>query len=378
MTKQLLSEIPAGYFLDFGLEVMNPEDRYLPNEIELRPVNCAGDPTLDINATCASTVNLNLPIGSELIVSGVWLAPFVNHTAKRRLYPIARLPNWETIPLTPPYTDGEQVMLIVFASLYGVSAVISVVSCILLIKVIGASMSNIFLFFFVFSTFVFRCIYVALYSSGHLQSANAGYFVLVETPSFFIVSILTVLIMSYAFCVTSVKGNVTESAYLRYWVIWLVTQVVLYSILALVLGLLTGLDTVETLQISCNNRISEVIPNRTVDNIRIAYHAFILTIAFVCAIIVFKFAKNLRDTLESNSLFILSAIGGVSVVLTSLLWVIYSALDGSTPYFIIPLFISECPPLLLICFLIFPSKETDQEGEYRSKRREVRRRRNQD
>jgi hypothetical protein len=376
LTEDLIQRVPIGYVLDFGLEVMDPSEKFSPNEIELRPLNCQGDSNISFTSTCGIPFNHSLPVGTELEVSGIWLNPFLNYTAQRRLFPIAREVNWETTPLDSPYTEGERDMLIVFAALYGLSALISVASCLLLIRLIGASLSNIFLFFFVFSTFVFRCIFLALYSSGALLTATPGYFVLVETPSFFIVSILTVLIMSYSFCVMSVKGYADDKAYVRYWGYWFATQIMLYLILALILGLLTGLNTSETLQTSCSNRISKVVPNTTVDDIRIAYHAFILVIAFCCAVIVFYFGKALRDTLESNSLLTLSAIGGVSVVLTSLLWVIYSGLDGSSPYFVIPLFLTEVPPLLLICFLIFPSKEKEDEDEYRTRRRENRRRRN--
>ena len=45
------------------------------------------------------------------------------------------------------------------------------------------------------------------------------------------------------------------------------------------------------------------------------------------------------------------------MLLSNILWVIYSGLSGSSPYFVIPLFFVEVPPLILIMLLVLPKEE---------------------
>ena len=45
------------------------------------------------------------------------------------------------------------------------------------------------------------------------------------------------------------------------------------------------------------------------------------------------------------------------MLLSNILWVIYSGLSGSSPYFVIPLFFVEVPPLLLLMFMVVPKEE---------------------
>ena len=162
--------------------------------------------------------------------------------------------------------------------------------------------------------------------------------------------------MSYAFCVASVRKGGFDVVIKSHWSMWIASQILLYGTLGLVLGLLIGLDSSDTTYDSCFGRKASVEENDTVEYIRIAYHSFLLLFAIVAGLIVFSLGAELKDSLksESSSLLFLSTIGGSSTIATNVLWVIYSSLSGNSPYFVIPLFFSECVPLLIICFLVFP------------------------
>mmetsp|Transcript_4166 Transcript_4166/g.5377 ORF Transcript_4166/g.5377 Transcript_4166/m.5377 type:complete len:155 (+) Transcript_4166:3720-4184(+) len=136
---------------------------------------------------------------------------------------------------------------------------------------------------------------------------------------------------------------------------WGLAQVLLYTVLAIVLVLLTTLDTSETVETECFGRISHVEKNNVIEYVRIGYHSFILFITILCSIMVVAYGKELRDELQTNSLLTLSLIGAVSVFSNSLLWVIYSSLSASSAYVVIPLFFTEVPPLLIILSFIYPS-----------------------
>ena len=173
-------------------------------------------------------------------------------------------------------------------------------------------------------------------------------------------SVLTVLIMSFAFIVAASQG---KNKLGTYWMYWLILQLFLIAVLFVVVGLMIGLDNNDEITISCFGRQSSVEENTTIRDIRIAYHSFLLFVAIVGAIIVMKQGRDLPDHENKTTLQTLSALAGVAVVLTSLLWVIYSAIDDPSPYFVIPLFFTEVPPLLLMCHLTFPSKNNGMEAE---------------
>jgi len=345
-----LDNVPGDFVIDFGYEVTNISQKYYKNEIELRPLNAQGS-TLGITVDQAR----QLPSFSA---NGAWVSPF-SHPSLTRVYPIARMVNWEEEDTDNLLTSGEKAMMGVFCGLYGLSCVLSIVGFFLVFVGGALSLSVLMLFFFVILTFLFRCILCGLFASGHYDSATDDYFGLLEPPSFFVFSILTVLIMSYWFCVKAAKGKATAETFMKYWKGWLLSQLFIYLVMAAVFILLNELDTDDDVVTYCFGRTATVKENDTVQYIRIAYHSLLLFLAIICAIMELKLGIVLKESLEKDTLLVLSVLGGVSVVSNCLLWVVYSAASGSTPYFVIPLFMTEAPPLLAITYLVLPARRSD-------------------
>ena len=266
------------------------------------------------------------------------------------------------VPKGDVLSRGEQAMVGVFAGLYGLSFLIALFLAISVFQ-FAPSLTNLILFFFILLTFLFRCIYLCIYASGGFRVEGSGSFVLVEPPSFFILSVASILIMSYGFCVYCLKKSVPqESAFSKFWTSWIIFTIFLYCVLAVVLALLSTLDTSDTIISDCYGRIVTTQNNFTVQAIRIAYHSFLLFLAILSAITLFFLGRELKTTLKADSLSHLSIISGLSVLLTSILWVVYSALSGSSPYFVIPLWFCEAPPLLLVGILVRPETADDDSG----------------
>ena len=322
-----------------------------------------------------------------------WPKPFSNGNGAR-IYPVARMDNWEngqfhyktflflstfslfssftfvtkhndfffilwhfiSVPKGDVLSEGEQAMVGVFAGLYGICFLVTLFLALSVLR-FAPSLTNIILFFFILLTFLFRCIYLSIYASGGFRVEGSGSYVLVEPPSFFILSVASILIMSYGFCVYCLKKSVPqESAFTKFWTSWILFTIFLYCVLAVVLALLSTLNASDTIVSGCYGRIVTTESNFTVQAIRIAYHSFLLFLAIISAIVLFLLGRELKMTLKADSLSHLSIISGLSVLLTSILWVVYSALSGSSPYFVIPLWFCEAPPLLLVGFLVRPEK----------------------
>lgn len=245
-------------------------------------------------------------------------------------------------------------MVGVFAGLYGLCFLFAFTFALVAFR-FAFSVSNFLLFFFILLTFLFRCVYLCIYASGGFRVEASGSFVLVEPPSFFILSVASILIMSYGFCVYCLKNSLPQqSAYSKFWTSWIVFTIFLYCILAVVLALLCSLSTSDTIISECYGRIVTTESNFTVQAIRIAYHSFLLFLAIISAVTLYFLGRELKSTLKADSLSHLSIISGLSVLLTSILWVVYSANSGSSPYFVIPLWFCEALPLLLVAFLVLP------------------------
>ena len=86
-----------------------------------------------------------------------------------------------------------------------------------------------------------------------------------EPPSFFILSVASVLATSFGFCLYCLKNNIPqEKAFVRFWLYWGAFNVILYLILMVVLVLMTQLDTEDDVTITCYGRSVEVDESFTI------------------------------------------------------------------------------------------------------------------
>jgi hypothetical protein len=257
-------------------------------------------------------------------------------------------------------------MVGIFAGLYGIAFIFTLFLLLRILKmtVYQPAFTSLLLFFYTLCTFLFRCIYLSIYVSGGLREEGPSSYVLVELPSFFILSVASILIMSYGFCVFSIRNSVPLSTVKRkFWFWWFLFRVFLYSILVIVLTLLCTLNASSQIHSQCFGRIINTQDNFVVQTIRIAYHSFLLILAVISTMALFLLERELHSTSQSDYLSHLSIISGISVLSTSVLWVVYSALSGSSPYFVIPLWCCEALPLMIICLLVGPSFSSTQSDD---------------
>jgi hypothetical protein len=217
------------------------------------------------------------------------------------------------------------------------------------------TLANLSLFFFIGMTQAFRCVYLALFTSGELQTENEISYVLVEPPSFFVLTAASILILSYGFCFYCVKRSIPQaSVYMRFWIIWSLFTVLLYALMVVVIALESTVYNRISVYVDCYGLVNYKENSNSVQKVRIVYHSILLLFAVFAAVFILFLGRGLQQEIMVDYLLLISIICGVSVFSTNIMWVIYSALSASTPYFVIPLWICECPPLVLICFLARP------------------------
>jgi hypothetical protein len=243
-------------------------------------------------------------------------------------------------------------MVSIISALYGLAMVF--VFCLAFVVLPAApSITNLLLFFFVLLTFLLRTLYLALYAAGYFHTEDTVSFLLVEPPSFFLLSIASLFIMTYGFCLYCLKANTPQqSVYFQIWIYWAFFTIALYLLMAVVIILLNELDREDEVSVYCYGREVFVSPSFTVETIRIVYHTILLVLASAATIAIFILARQIEKSLEAQSLFTLNAISTLPVMLTSVLWVIYSAISGASPYFVIPLWFCECPLLVATCLYL--------------------------
>eukprot|EP00009_Paramoeba_aestuarina_P004329 CAMPEP_0201511284 /NCGR_PEP_ID=MMETSP0161_2-20130828/3752_1 /ASSEMBLY_ACC=CAM_ASM_000251 /TAXON_ID=180227 /ORGANISM="Neoparamoeba aestuarina, Strain SoJaBio B1-5/56/2" /LENGTH=1798 /DNA_ID=CAMNT_0047906711 /DNA_START=91 /DNA_END=5487 /DNA_ORIENTATION=- len=354
---ELLRSVPGDHVFDLGQEVLDDDDKRYADEVELRPLNAKlakGDLIRD--GTTVREVLSEVDENDFIVEMTVyWRKPF--DKGSTRVYPITREKVWKDDTQDDVLSQGEKIMVAVFGALYGLSFLISLIFTYQIFSRVP-SLTNLILCFLVWLVFIFRCVYLSMFAAGYFREEDTASFILVEPPSFFIISIASVILMSFGFCLYCLKSHVQQDqVFTKFWVVWLVFNIFIYLIMVVVLVLETQLDTSDTEIVDCFGRVVEVDESFTVQAIRIAYHSFLLVVAVVTCASLVMLGRKLDQTVDSSSLSTLSIIAGMSVFVTSLLWVIYSAASGSSPYFVIPLFFCEALPLLGLMYKIVPDSD---------------------
>ena len=369
-----LVDIPNDYYFDFGLQ----QDNAKWSDFEILPLDVKD---ISITVTVGELLNST---NTTVWLSGVWMNPY-SYGNSSTVFPIARMADWHeghffpqtffihislefyhilivlssSVPSTQLLTPSQQVMVTIFAVLYGIGFLLVVGLAFYERK--RMTLANVLLFFFIAMTQLFRVFYIAFFTGGELQTETEVSFFLVEPPSFFVLSASSILILSYGFCFYCVTHSIPqEKVFMRFWIVWSVFTVLLYLVMVAVIALLSHVSVRMYEIVDCYGVVSYDENSDSVQNIRIAYHSLLLLFAVIATACILFFGAVLRHKLPVDYLLLISVISGVSVFCTNIMWVIYSALSASTPYFVIPLWIVECPPLIAICFLARPRQGPEE------------------
>ena len=197
-------DIPSNYILDFGLEVVDPDLKTQPDdEIEVQPTGSSmgltvGRPVSEFLRMSEEDNQLPIVIGliffffffsiTKLIPffffnnkDGILLDPF-RYNKVARIYPIARLPDWEDEDKDEALDSGETAMIGIFTGLYGIAFLVTLF---FLIKGLHAlTLSLLILFIYVLATFAFRTVFWAIVASGGYEETSSGYYILIEPPRY--------------------------------------------------------------------------------------------------------------------------------------------------------------------------------------------------
>uniref|UniRef100_A0A7S4KH01 THH1/TOM1/TOM3 domain-containing protein n=1 Tax=Paramoeba aestuarina TaxID=180227 RepID=A0A7S4KH01_9EUKA len=188
-----------------------------------------------------------------------------------------------------------------------------------------------------------RSVYVGLYASEDLQDVSLKSIVMVELPCFLYASLFSVLFMSLSYAYANITSDETTKVAARkvYWMKWGVFQVFLMVFFAVIVALMELLPDESTTEVSCLGQTATNIDDDTISVIRFYYHLVLSILSFGCVIGLSILAKKIFERTKSKDLIKLCLVINTGLFANSVAWVIYSGIDSVTPYFVIPLFLTE-------------------------------------
>ena len=324
---------------DFGFEVL-PEERYRKNELELRPMDVSVELKSDsINRTIAVAT-----ISRE----------FVSNSCSRRTFLIRRIPDYSEQKVDRLLGDGEETLLYVFSGLYGASFLI-VFGVLLVIGFLMFSFSNVLMVGLGSGMLCIRSIYIGMYGAGYLQGQSGGEILMVEIPSFLYLALGGLVVSIFSFTYQNVSGEKIHNKR-PFWIRYFIFCGMLVVIFVIVIVLMVEIPDDGEPIYSCFGFRAEYQTDDSIENIRIAYHSLALFVAILCAGRLFVLSKMIYNQVQSKKVMLFAWIVGLGILCQNIMWVTYSALNGSSPYLVIPMFFVEALPVLFVALLAIPKK----------------------
>ena len=324
---------------DFGFEVL-PEERYRKNELELRPMDVSVELKSDsINRTIAVAT-----ISQEIVTD----------SCSRRTFLIRRIPDYSEQKVDRLLGDGEETLLYVFSGLYGASFLI-VFGVLLVIGFLMFSFSNVLMMGLGSGMLCIRSIYIGMYGAGYLQGQSGGEILMVEIPSFLYLLLGGLVVTIFSFTYQNVSGEKIHEKR-PFWIRYFIFCGVSVVIFVIVIVLMVEIPDDAKPSYSCFGFQAKDQTDNSIENIRIAYHSLALFVAILCAGRLFVLSKMIYNQVQSKKVMLFAWIVGLGILCQNIMWVTYSALNGSSPYFVIPMFFVEALPVLFVALLIVPKK----------------------
>mmetsp|Transcript_19390 Transcript_19390/g.54447 ORF Transcript_19390/g.54447 Transcript_19390/m.54447 type:complete len:1803 (+) Transcript_19390:150-5558(+) len=332
-----VSSTPAQFNrVDFAIEVLDPLEKYHPDEIELRPLDATG-----FTVGLSREEFLAFPYTEEqdgFYAVGIWQSPDIDRSP--RIFPVMVMDDWVNVETEDLLSSGEKAMLITFSILYFAVSLYALVMFAFGLW-LSFAVATAVICILCFSALVLRGVYLALFAAGHLHGDTAWTYILVEAPIFLYLSVMTVLIMALSYTLQSTSQSASSSRSSKAWLLWGAVQLVLVCFYVVVVTLLSELGDGDAVLSTCLGRITSLEEDRTVDYVRIAYYSVIFILSVVASIVLLGLTLRIYSIIRKNQFALVTIFCSFMITLYASMWVLYSALDGSTPYYVIPLFILE-------------------------------------
>jgi hypothetical protein len=253
---------------------------------------------------------------------------------------------------------GERSVLITSAILYGISAVVIIISQ-FSFGLLFASLSIIAITFQSVSLVVIRSVYLFLISvdQDRVRVGSITDYILVEIPTFFYLQILIQILLSLFLFTRSSSEKVSnenfdttsprQKRYRTWGVIFLCWGGVWLGFLAVVIAL-SEVKTDAIITESCGCRLFNVKqPSNATLYIRIAYKSVIFVIALCIFILITLFGRSFFYDSRRSSFYQIVMVS-IFLIINCLGFVIYYAINKPNPYFVIFLLCTELTPILLL------------------------------
>jgi len=285
---------------------------------------------------------------------GRWCGELSLKRGRTVLFPVVLLENWEDTE-NSNLSSGEVALMYCSGAFYAALALATIIFF-LPIKGRYTVAANYVVFVFCLGLAVIRSIYFFLVAAGVLGTSGEGSadYVLIELPTFFYMSAVGMVALSFAFFLLR-RGGERQVHEGVFWAATLVFNGLIYLLFVVVVILMETLPSGDTKL--CGGRI--VIPgddDSTIRTLRIVYKS----IVGVCALIIFLgiLFFGLKIWLKIRSSTVLQAILiSFGLLCNCISFLIYYAINDPSPYFVISLYFTEILPLLALVFLLSPLRK---------------------
>jgi len=204
-----------------------------------------------------------------------------------------------------------------------------------------------------------RAVYFYLLGSEVLpgEDEDIADYVLIEIPTFFFLGMFGLLTLS--FLVVYLRGfkdkNISDE---MFWTSYILISAVVWISFVLIVVAFAQFEQKKEGERTCYGRIVAQIDSGTSEQrdgrlLRIIYKS---CIALVCLVVVVGLAYLNWKIRTKSGLYFQVSCASLGLFFNSVAFVIYYALDRSTPYFSIVLWFTELGPTLVLCLLISPRR----------------------
>mmetsp|Transcript_14897 Transcript_14897/g.23312 ORF Transcript_14897/g.23312 Transcript_14897/m.23312 type:complete len:322 (+) Transcript_14897:160-1125(+) len=279
-------------------------------------------------------------------------------------FPIARVKDYEDERIL---TTAERAIVFTTAALYSIGILILIFffTGVPLNSLTGAMKTNYMIGIQCFILYVFRAVYFYLLGTYVVpgEEEDVTDYILIEIPTFLYLGMFILIVLSFLFVYLRGYRDMVLSENV-FWGCFLACQILIWLSFAAVVVALATLDQGGEETRSCSGRLTDETVGETDDArvIRIAYKSAIVVISLVVVIMMAILTVTIQ---QKGTVFLQVLFASFGLLLNSVAFIVYYAIDEPSTYFAIVLWVTELVPTLVMCLIVSPRRYF--EGEMKSR-----------
>jgi len=270
-------------------------------------------------------------------------------------FPIAREKDYEDERVL---NTAERAIVFTTAALYtlGILILVFFFTGVPLHSITGPMKTNYIIGVQCFILYVFRAVYFYLLGTYVVpgDSEDVTDYILIEIPTFLYLGMFILIVLSFLFVYLRGYRDMMLSDN-AFWGSFAVCQIIIWlSFVAVVVALATLDEGGEEIR-TCSGRLTDETVSEKDDArvIRIAYKSAIVVISLVVVIMMAILTVTIQ---QKGTVFLQVLFASFGLLLNSVAFIVYYAIDEPSTYFAIVLWVTELVPTLVMCLIVSPRR----------------------